>query len=243
MIAFAKDFGQPAKEPDGDKQIDALLNFQATELTHPDSGEHLPAAIEFGLDSIAIKAKQELFDATDDTNVDTTVDDFDRIAAELGFRVVHSEEYTAQNVSDDQPHNEQLKMLFNASRGILLSYSSWLGTADVAKLYFNWRPTTEDWYQTLAIGGGRATQDPTILAAEFDLHEGLRARIRQLDSLGEFITPWLKQPNSYWIVTHKEINETPPGSVNEDGPVLRNLSKARVESVPDPLYRKIVLGE
>jgi len=173
----------------------------------------------------------------------TSIDKFDRIAQEIGFQLVYTQEFDGRNTwdleADQKP--EMQKLFFEPNRGILLSYCSYNNHADSIRMYFNWRPTKSDWFETIFFSGGHAKVDPDVQIAELEVHEGLRARIRQLDTLGEFVTPWLERPKHLWLANPQEIEAHPIGSSTEN--TLSQISEAKLQAVSDPTFRSIVFAE
>lgn len=212
-----------------DSIIGSALNFDAISVTEKLFGRDVNPGASFGLHILANQNKRDLLQASNDTHMSMSPDEYIPIVEDEGFELALMLPFQSAHCGNDL-FNDTLYVYFHPVDAILLSFDTfWSGkSVNGGSFYYNWKPHAENrherWSVTSSGGwyppsGRRATPEEwdrasanneLIWSGYHDCREGLRFHIRQLRKFGTFINPWRYSPLlwlTHWGDYHDEKYE------------------------------------
>jgi len=161
--------------------------------------------------------KKKILQAADDTLFSDSLDQYQRIVEELGFKQIFYKTFFSTHLS--QKSVEEKFFIYWRPDGILVHFDTvtWNGKSEIngAYFYYNWIPNTRgERCSSLQSGqwkGGKDYDDPTgwIWAGANDGREGLRHQLSELEEHGKFVTPWIERPIMFHPLHYEALKKRP----------------------------------
>lgn len=190
-----------------DEAISAALRFdplsQAERVTGKDYKiDKGTESLGFAMHMVHSRNKQALLEFAGDTHFGMSWADFKSLLMKLGFTIHYTETFK----KDGEDFSDELLLAFDAKRCALLVAESYWGGKSInsGTVYFNWHHKGDEFKWLSGCSGG-AVDDAQNQAVSYDVREGLSFKLREADSLGDFVTPWIKRP-FLWLLTYKDSN-------------------------------------
>lgn len=211
--------------------LDNLLNYdplataeKITGMHYKDGGVSLDnPTIGIGLLLAQRNAaeKNAILDELDDTKLSNNLDRYQSIITNYGFEQVLADEWKSGH------GHEETYFIYAHRKGLLLSFDTYSGCrVNGGKVYYNWRPATDDasnWECTSSGGYTNYDSDP-VWVGDHDCREALIHKLNRLNNRGEFVTPWVKRP-FLWLL-HYDDSKVP-------GYDYRAITEARIKRLPE----------
>lgn len=135
----------------------------------------------------AVDAKRVMLEDANDSCYGTTLEQYCAIIRDIGFGQLLTIPFQGAY------HADEFHIWWEGRRGLLLMFDTYFGCKSVngGTFYYCWRPRGERRYGE-CLSSGHYTQDG-VWVGYHDCREAIRFNIRRLESLGEFVVPWVEQ--------------------------------------------------
>lgn len=171
--------------------------------------------------------KRELLESRDDTTFSNTLNRYQRIITQYGFREVLHLPFEGNYGPDDF-------YVYWHDDGLLLSFDTFTWSSDKeqtvngGKVRYNWRPNEglENRWELTSSGH---FQD-SVWSGDHDCREALIFNLEQLRANGEFINPWVDTP-WLWMLHYMDTKI--------EGYDHKAITAERVAMLPDEVRRAI----
>lgn len=148
------------------------------------------------------RMSEKVLASLDDTVFSNTLEDYLRKTDAEGFRTVLDIPFRGTGWGQEGC-TEHLIVRFHDEAGALLTFDTFGGdSVNGGRVSFNWI-TGGNYHHTLPLSGGCARKDKDVFVGDFDCREALRLTMRQMRSVGPFVTPWIEQP-FLWLLHYMD---------------------------------------
>lgn len=211
------------------QEFDEILNFDAFTVAEKATGKSYKDDEETKLLGLhlfiqAAQRKKEELALRGDTYMSMTFVDFVRVTNDLGFTEIFSEQFTNRFHPEE---TEERKVFWK--NGILLTANSYHQSLNSAKVYYNWKPSSQpfptqeeieqgagashlftssgSWHGFASKHGSDTPWEKLVWSGDHDARDGLRNTLENLQSHGEFLGTWVHQPHLWFINNDKESDD------------------------------------
>lgn len=219
-------------------EVTRLLRVDPLDLAEKISGETYATSDDVGFLGLALaarhnKIKDDVLVAADDTLLSNQLATYCRILTEEGFQLVLSVSFTGTGWGDEPVVEESLQLWWHSRDALLLCFDTFGGDRlNAAKIYYNWRPTSEGWLSFMSSG----SLHDGVWVGDHDAREALRLNLRNLRAKGIFVNPWVKQP--FLHLSHYMEHRMPdewPGRMKR----MKATNAARIAALPEEVQTAI----
>lgn len=147
--------------------------------------------------------RQKTLSALDDTTFHCSMENYLRIAKEIGFEHVLEIPFVSKAYGDEKLVNERFIVLWR--NGLLLTCDTYDGQSrNTSELHFNVKPRKDEDYSTIPGGGTGFEHDGDwVRIGTMDVREGLRFHIEEIEELGIILEKWVQRPYLH-LLHHKD---------------------------------------
>jgi hypothetical protein len=207
--------------------IGAALSFDPFDAAQRISGESYKTSPDTEMLGVALhllngERKREMLRESGDTHWGQSMPEWIATVEGLGFRQVFCM---------DVPDSEDKYRIWWREDGLLLHADSYYSGESVnsAKVYFHFRGPRNA-MQRCSNGFAGEQDGQQVWAGDYDAREGLRYALERMESMGEFVNPWLKRP-FLWLLHYQDAKV--------EGYDFRAITEARIRQLPDFVQRCI----
>jgi hypothetical protein len=178
--------------------------------------------------------KKQLLIQNNDTYFGMSLEFYITTFKEIGFQEIYHEVFKCSSTNTD----EDLYCFWEPKRGILLKFDTYTSSTkglNGGHVYFNWKSADPHYH---LYGCSQHWLDDDTIVGDFDCREGVRFRLEDMDSKGQFISPWKERPFN-WISTHEDHNRPEIRSGNYNFHHLYKVTEERLIKFPPEIQKLI----
>ena len=191
------------------------------------------------------KHKARLLDESDDTGFSNTVEDYLRIAKDIGFELLLTEPLPAY-----EDRQDYIYILWHEGYSILLHFDSYFGNESVnsGKFHYNiefkdreimdWSVKSSGSYYA-PDGSQNFEEDGRLIwCGDHDCREALRHNINKLTAHGKFLMTWAHNP-IFALTGYSDLSKDADRSHEESMELYDSITQKRIEMLPKDVQEKI----
>lgn len=187
------------------KSLDALLKFDPLDSAEKITGasykeDQATGLFGLGLAMAQNRIKRQELSECGDSYQGMPLTEYLEVIEDFGFERVLYLPFRKYEAED------ALYIYWEPERGILLSFDSYNGNrVNGGRFYYNWIPNETMSHRVTSSGGFyKIGEDQYIWSGYHDCREAIRHHVKQLESAGSFIVPWLKLDSCIWLFHYGE---------------------------------------
>lgn len=207
------------------KSLDALLKFDPLDSAEKITGasykeDQATGLFGLGLAMAQNRIKRQELSQRGDSYWGMSLIDYLEVIEDFGFERVLYLPFHKDGVDN------ALYVYWEPERGILLSFDSYNGDrVNGGRFYYNWIPNETTSHRVTSNGGFyKIAENRFVWSGYHDCREAIRHHIKQLESAGSFVVPWLKLDPCIWLFHYGETEE-----LRQYG----DLRTARIAALPE----------
>ncbi len=226
-----------------DDNLSKLLRFDpldfAGNLTGVDYKESkITEALGVGMHFSHSDAKRAALVAAGDSPFGCDLPRYLEIIAEEGFEQVLALPFDGREELGVTP-KETLFVYWKPEDGVILCFDTFHGRLNGGKFFYNWKLAAGETERHDVTSSGHWVKQPDesmVWVGDHDCREAIRFHLRQLRTVGQFVTPWVTRPTPFWLLHYMDYKKD---YAAENGRIYDRISAERIAMLPESVRKAI----